>query len=89
MLDAVVVAMVAAVHRYEGAVNQTMGDGIMALFGAPIAHEDHALRAACAALSMQEVAHRARSSNVLATTEPTCPLAASDDVHCGQIHTRS
>jgi len=31
-----------AVHRYEGTVNQVMGDGIVALFGAPIAHEDHA-----------------------------------------------
>jgi len=34
--------MMDAVHRYEGTVNQVMGDGIMALFGAPIAHEDHA-----------------------------------------------
>ncbi|MET0389713.1 MAG: adenylate/guanylate cyclase domain-containing protein [Polyangiales bacterium] len=54
LLDAVLTAMASAVHRYEGAVNQVMGDGIMALFGAPIAHEDHALRAACAALAMQE-----------------------------------
>ncbi len=44
----------AAVHRYEGTVNQVMGDGIMALFGAPIAHEDHAVRACYAALAMQE-----------------------------------
>ena len=43
----------AAVHRYEGTVNQVMGDGIMALFGAPIAHEDHAIRAGYAALAMQ------------------------------------
>ena len=43
-----------AVHRYEGTVNQVMGDGIMALFGAPIAHEDHAVRACYAALRMQE-----------------------------------
>ncbi len=41
------------VHRYEGTVNQYTGDGIMALFGAPIAHEDHALRACRAALDMQ------------------------------------
>jgi class 3 adenylate cyclase/predicted ATPase len=60
LLDAVVAAMVEAVHRYEGAVNQTMGDGIMALFGAPIAHEDHALRAACAALAMQETVRALR-----------------------------
>jgi len=41
------------VHRFEGTVNQVLGDGIMALFGAPIAHEDHALRACYAALAMQ------------------------------------
>jgi class 3 adenylate cyclase len=54
LLDAVLTTMVSAVHRFEGAVNQVMGDGIMALFGAPLAHEDHALRAACAALAMQD-----------------------------------
>jgi predicted ATPase len=48
----------AAVHRYEGTVNQVMGDGIMALFGAPIAHEDHAIRACYAALAMQEAIRR-------------------------------
>jgi class 3 adenylate cyclase len=42
------------VHRYEGAVNQVMGDDIMALFGAPLAHEDHSVRACYAALRMQE-----------------------------------
>src|SRR5262249_50215262 len=46
--------MMAAVHQFEGTVNQVMGDGIMALFGAPLAHEDHALRACYAALRMQE-----------------------------------
>jgi AAA ATPase domain/Adenylate and Guanylate cyclase catalytic domain len=45
--------MMAAVHHYEGTVNQVMGDGIMALFGAPIAHGDHAVRACYAALAMQ------------------------------------
>jgi class 3 adenylate cyclase/tetratricopeptide (TPR) repeat protein len=54
ILDPVVERMIAAVHRYEGTVNQVMGDGIMALFGAPIAHEDHAVRACYAALRMQE-----------------------------------
>jgi class 3 adenylate cyclase/tetratricopeptide (TPR) repeat protein len=45
--------MLAAVHRYEGTVNQFLGDGIMALFGAPIAHEDHARRAIHAALDIR------------------------------------
>src|SRR5499427_981579 len=54
LLDPVLEHMMAAVHRYEGTVNQVMGDGIMALFGAPIAHEDHAVRACYAALRMQD-----------------------------------
>ena len=54
LLDPVLERMMEAVHRYEGTVNQVMGDGIMALFGAPIAHEDHAVRACYAALRMQE-----------------------------------
>ena len=53
LLDPALHAMMDAVHRYEGTVNQVLGDGIMALFGAPIAHEDHALRACYAALAMQ------------------------------------
>ncbi len=47
--------MLAEVHRYEGTVNQFLGDGIMALFGAPIAHEDHARRALHAALGIRAV----------------------------------
>src|SRR2546427_6956645 len=43
------------VHRYEGTINQFLGDGVMALFGAPIAHEDHAQRAVHATLGMQRV----------------------------------
>src|SRR5437870_1136550 len=54
LLDPVLEHMMEAVHRYEGTVNQVMGDGIMALFGAPVAHEDHAVRACYAALRMQE-----------------------------------
>jgi class 3 adenylate cyclase/tetratricopeptide (TPR) repeat protein len=53
LLDPALHHMMDAVHRFEGTVNQVLGDGIMALFGAPIAHEDHALRACYAALAMQ------------------------------------
>src|SRR5712691_7321084 len=58
LLDPVLERMMEAVHRYEGTVNQVMGDGIMALFGAPLAHEDHAVRACYAALRMQELVER-------------------------------
>src|SRR3989442_6878619 len=61
ILDPVLELMMEGVHRYEGTVNQVMGDGIMALFGAPLAHEDHAVRACYAALRMQESVKRYRS----------------------------
>ncbi len=58
LLDPIVKLMMDAVHHYEGTVNQVMGDGLMALFGAPLAHEDHAPRACYAALRMQEAIRR-------------------------------
>src|SRR5262245_2172543 len=58
LLDPVLERMMEAVHRYEGTVNQVMGDGIMALFGAPLAHEDHAVRACYAAHDMQTAIRR-------------------------------
>src|SRR5262249_34459067 len=58
ILDPVLERLMTAVHRYEDTVNQVMGDGIMALFGAPLAHEDHAVRACYAALHMQEAIGR-------------------------------
>jgi class 3 adenylate cyclase/tetratricopeptide (TPR) repeat protein len=54
LLDPVLELMMEAVHRYEGTVNQVLGDGVMAIFGAPLAHENHAVRAAYAALRMQD-----------------------------------
>jgi class 3 adenylate cyclase/predicted ATPase len=58
LFDAVIEHMMNAVHQYEGTVNHILGDGIMALFGAPLAHEDHAVRACYAALRMQESVKR-------------------------------
>jgi class 3 adenylate cyclase/tetratricopeptide (TPR) repeat protein len=54
ILDPILERMMEAVHHYEGMVNRVMGDGLMALFGAPVAHEDHAVRACYAGLRMQE-----------------------------------
>src|SRR6266705_1321156 len=72
LLDPVLERMIEAVHFYEGTVNRVMGDGIMALFGAPIAHEDHAVRACYAALRMQEnvkrYADEVQRSNGVAVT---------------------
>jgi class 3 adenylate cyclase len=67
LLDAVLTRMMEAVHRYEGTVTLVMGDGIMALFGAPLAQEDHAPRACYAALALQgairEYAEEARRTH--------------------------
>ncbi len=67
ILDAALGVMIDGVHRYEGTVNRILGDGIMALFGAPVAHEDHAARACYAALAiqraMQAQADRSRAAH--------------------------
>ena len=86
LLDPVLEWMMDAVHHYEGTVNQVMGDGIMALFGAPVAHEDHAVRACYAALRMQESVGRLgdgiqRSHGV--------PLQIRVGMHSGEVVVRS
>ena len=58
LLDGAIKVMMDAVHRYEGTVSHASGDGLMALFGAPIAHEDHAVRACYAALALQDGMNR-------------------------------
>jgi len=58
LVDPALKLMMGAVHRYEGYVAQSTGDGIFAMFGAPIAHEDHPQRALHAALTMQEELRR-------------------------------
>jgi class 3 adenylate cyclase/tetratricopeptide (TPR) repeat protein len=86
ILDPILERMMEAVHRYEGTVNQVMGDGIMALFGAPLAHEDHAVRACYAALRMQDSIRRYaeevhRSAGV--------PLHIRVGVNSGEVVVRS
>ena len=69
LLDRLFRVLTGGVHRYEGTINQYTGDGIMALFGAPIAHEDHAQRACAAALDMARelgaLAHEVRRESGL------------------------
>ena len=86
ILDAATGAMMTAVHRYEGLVNKVLGDGIMALFGAPIAHEDHAVRACYAALAIQNAmagqAERMRQSHGL-------EVSARVGLHSGEVVVRA
>ena len=86
LLDPVLERMMAAVHRYEGTVNQVLGDGIMALLGAPIAHEDHAVRACYAALAMQG-AIRAYAEDVRRTQGLTVQMRVG--LHAGEVVVRT
>jgi predicted ATPase/class 3 adenylate cyclase len=86
ILDPILEHMMEAVHRYEGTVNQVMGDGIMALFGAPLAHEDHAVRACYAALRMQESAKK--HAEEIQRTEGI-PIQIRVGVNSGEVVVRS
>ena len=73
ILDPVLAHMMDAVHRFEGTVNQIMGDGIMALFGAPIAHEDHAVPPdAAAAFGTATDSSMSRLRNARETRRRSC-----------------
>jgi len=86
LLDPVLTRMMEAVHYYEGTVNQVLGDGIMALFGAPLAHEDHAVRACYAALRMQQsVARYAAETRRLADV----PLLIRVGLNSGEVVVRA
>ncbi|AQV99212.1 hypothetical protein BJN34_35640 (plasmid) [Cupriavidus necator] len=86
LIDPVVAIMMEAVHHYEGYVAKSLGDGILALFGAPIAHEDHPLRALYAALRMQEAM---RSHGEKIRLEKGIPLQIRVGVHTGEVMVRS
>jgi class 3 adenylate cyclase/tetratricopeptide (TPR) repeat protein len=86
LLDPVLERMMEAVHRYEGTVNQVMGDGIMALFGAPLAHEDHAVRACYAALRMQDTVKRHADS---VRRAKGLPLQIRVGLNSGEVVVRS
>ncbi|RQR45820.1 hypothetical protein DIE21_30670 [Burkholderia sp. Bp9140] len=82
----VVELMMEAVHYYEGYVAKSLGDGILALFGAPIAHEDHAQRALFAALRMQQ-AMRQHGDRI--RLQEGIPLQIRVGVHTGEVVVRS
>jgi class 3 adenylate cyclase/pimeloyl-ACP methyl ester carboxylesterase len=86
ILDAALGVMMDAVHRYEGTVNKVLGDGIMALFGAPIAHEDHAVRACYAALAIQR-AMQAHAAALRGTHG--VEVSARIGLHSGEVLVRA
>src|SRR5262244_2261425 len=86
IIDPALQLMMDAVHRYEGYVAQALGDGIFALFGAPIAHEDHPQRALYAALRMQE--EMRRYGNQVRLTHGV-PLAMRVGINTGEVVVRS
>ena len=86
IIDPALQLMMDAVHRYEGYVAQALGDGIFALFGAPIAHEDHAQRALYTALRMQEEMHRYADT---LRTKGYPPLLMRVGVNTGEVVVRS
>jgi class 3 adenylate cyclase/tetratricopeptide (TPR) repeat protein len=85
-LDAVLELMMEAVHEYDGTVNQVMGDGVMALFGAPVACEDHAVRACYAALRMQEWVKRYAEE---AQRKAGVPIQIRVGLNSGEVVVRS
>ena len=76
---------VAEVHRFEGTINQFLGDGFMALFGAPVAHEDHARRAVLAAWSIQRRLGQPLSSAVAAGAEGAVTLQVRMGINTGDV----
>ena len=86
IVDPVLQLMMEAVHRYGGYVAQSTGDGIFALFGAPVAHEDHPQRALHAALTMQEELRRYADR---LRNEGKIPVEARVGVNTGEVVVRS
>ncbi len=80
LLGPVMKVLMDAVHQHDGFVNQTRGDGIMALFGAPLAHEDHAIRACQAAMAM-----RAGVAALSAESPPDRAVAIRIGIHSGEV----
>jgi len=86
IIDPALRLMIDAAHRYDGYVVQSTGDGIFALFGAPVAHEDHPQRALYAALRMQEELERYSAKMV---AEGSSPIQSRVGINTGEVVVRS
>src|SRR5229473_3673458 len=86
IIDPALKLMIDGVHRYDGYIVQSTGDGIFALFGAPVAHEDHPQRALYAALRMQDELRR-YSANLVAAGGT--PVEARIGANTGEVVVRS
>src|SRR6266403_4988441 len=86
IVDPVLKLMMVAVHQYDGYVVQSTGDGIFALFGAPLAHEDHPQRAVHAALRLQDELER---YSVKVVAEGGVPIEARIGANSGEVVVRS
>jgi class 3 adenylate cyclase/tetratricopeptide (TPR) repeat protein len=86
VIDPALKIMMDAVHQYGGYIVQSTGDGVFALFGAPVAHEDHPQRSLYAALRMQEAARRYSAQLV---AEGGTPLEARVGVNTGEVVVRT
>ena len=86
IIDPALQLMMDAVHRYDGYVAQALGDGIFALFGAPIAHEDHPQRALYVALRMQE---EMRGYSDRLRLKGNAPLHVRVGINTGEVVVRS
>jgi len=86
IVDPALTVMIDAVHRYDGYIVQSTGDGIFALFGAPVAHEDHPQRALYVALRMQE---GIRTYSARQVAEGGTPIEAQVGVNSGEVVVRS
>ncbi len=86
LLDGAIDRMAAAVHRYDGIVNKVLGDGVMALFGAPLALEDHAVRACYAAMAMQDAMRAAAAET---RREFGAEIQARIGLHSGEVLVRA
>ena len=86
VVDPALKLMIDAVHRYDGYIVQSTGDGIFALFGAPVAHEDHPQRALYAALRMQDQMRR-YSTRLRESGNP--PIEARAGINTGEVVVRT